>query len=48
MPRSKTAIVPQHNRFVRPRTDSEFREASPTRIPRDVYVDVSDDRWARW
>ncbi|EER16060.1 hypothetical protein Pmar_PMAR003523 [Perkinsus marinus ATCC 50983] len=39
VPRSKTTIVPQHNRFVRPRTDSEFREASPTRIPRDVYVD---------
>ncbi|KAF4717048.1 hypothetical protein FOZ62_023983 [Perkinsus olseni] len=39
VPRSKTTIVPQHNRFIRPRTDSEFRDASPTRIPRDVYED---------
>ncbi|KAF4674726.1 hypothetical protein FOL47_008776 [Perkinsus chesapeaki] len=39
VPRSKTTIVPQHDRFIRPRTDSEFRDASPTRIPRDVYED---------
>lgn len=28
---------------MRPRTDSEFRNASPTRIPRDVYEEVSVD-----
>ncbi|KAF4728725.1 hypothetical protein FOZ63_024218 [Perkinsus olseni] len=39
-----TEVVPQESRFVRPRTDSEFMAASPTRIPRDVYEEVSPEQ----
>ncbi|KAF4665117.1 hypothetical protein FOL46_003887 [Perkinsus olseni] len=41
-----TEVVPQGSRFVRPRTDSEFMAASPTRIPRDVYEEKNVQRAA--